>query len=114
MKKTILSISILILVACSAKMMTFSHSDIARGSKLFPGLNAAELAEGKSIAEEHCIKCHELKQPIDADESGWRNILPNMCGKVNRKEGRVIIGQKEQDLMLKYYLTMCSAKPSSK
>lgn len=114
MKKIAIGISVILLSACSAKMMSFSHADIARGSKIFPGLNASQLLEGKSIAEEHCIRCHDLKPPSAADESAWRNILPNMCRKANRKEGREIIGQKEQELMLKYYLTMCSAKPSSK
>lgn len=111
MKKIIIGITMILLAACSAKMMPFSHADVNRGSKIFPGLNASELLAGKNLAEEHCVRCHELKLPFMRDEEGWRNIIPIMASKVNRAEGTASIGNKEQELLLKYYLTMCTAKP---
>jgi hypothetical protein len=114
MKKMIIGFSVLILSACSAKMMSFSKADVARGSKIFPKLTASELSEGKSLAEAHCVRCHELKPPSVSNEAGWRNIIPVMSSKVNRAEGVEAIGSKEQELLLKYYITMSSPESASK
>jgi mono/diheme cytochrome c family protein len=113
MKKLIILSLALYLVGCAASKKTaeagLSQKDVDRVQDKFPGFTLAELNEGKALYEKHCGTCHGLK-PLDGQtEEGWRNIVPPMVKKANRKEGNVI-DERGEDLILKYVVTMGPAK----
>lgn len=105
MKKTLFVISIMVLVACAAyKPMIPAQTDADRAAQKFPGTTLAELNEGKAIFEGNCNKCHSLKKPFKKTEEEVRNVLPKMAKKAK-------IDSKQEDLVLKYLLTMKSVQP---
>lgn len=109
MKKHILPLSLcLLLAACSVKLMVPNQTDVDRVSDKFPNYTLANLSEGKTLYQNHCGSCHKLKKPSDLTEEQWRDIVPKMARKVNKKENNVL-DERKQDLILKYLLTMRDA-----
>lgn len=80
-----------------------SESDLERGQKVFPDLTQAQLDQGKADYSAFCQKCHGLKDPTDYTEAEWRRINPGMAKKAK------IDAEKEASI-LKYVVTMCTAK----
>ena len=109
MKKTLVIFCFALLTACSVKLATPQQSDVDRVATKFPGYNLADLNEGKSLFESTCNRCHRLKNPRSRDESKWNEIVPQMVGKLNKKEGREVIDQKQKESILRYLVTMSSA-----
>ena len=115
MKKSFILIFIVALTACSsAKLLTPGQSDIDRVSAKYPGYTLAELNEGKAVFEQTCSRCHRLKDPTSRNEDKWKEIVPKMIGKLNRKEKKVVIDDKQQTTILKYLVTMSSAPKPAK
>jgi|SRR6185436_5382999 len=107
MKKIITILSFTFLVACAAyKPVVPTQTDADRAAQKFPGTTLAELNEGKSIFESHCNKCHSLNKPFKKTEEEIRNILPKMAKKAK-------IDSKQEELVLKFLLTMNSNKAKS-
>ncbi len=112
MKKFILLGIGVYLVGCTASksVVSMTQADVDRVSTKFPGYSLADLNEGKMLYEKHCASCHALK-PLDSQtEQGWRDVVPPMVVKANKKEGNVLDARGE-DLILKYVITMGPAKP---
>lgn len=110
MKKiTVLSL-LAILSACSAKMLVPTQADADRGATKFPGVTLAQLTDGKKLYEENCGNCHALIDPRKESEKEWRNMVPLMSDKVNKKAGSEVLDAKEQDLILQYVLIMHESK----
>ena len=115
MKKSFILIFIVILTACSsAKLLTPAQSDVDRVSAKYPGYTLAELNEGKAMFEQTCSRCHRLKDPASRNEDKWNKIVPQMIGKLNKKEGKVVVDDKQQAIILRYMVTMSSAPKPTK
>jgi cytochrome c5 len=113
MKKSLLFLSIItFVVACnSAKKATTTETtavptDIERGQKLYPGYTLAELNEGKSLYDAKCSTCHDLVKPSHESPEAWKKIVPKMS-EISNKDGKTI-SSKEENLILKYLVTMSS------
>jgi hypothetical protein len=109
MKKLITLACIVVLSACSTKLLVPTQTDADRGTKKFPQLTLAELTEGKRLEEEKCTACHGLKKAASFSEEDWKKIIPGMARKAE-KANKPEIDSKSQDLILKYILTMREAK----
>jgi cytochrome c5 len=102
MKKTIiLSLSLLILVACATKKTTASltDSDASRAAAKYPGASLTSLQKGKSLYEENCSKCHGLKSPTAYNEEQWGKHVKRMAPKAK-------IDKPTEELILQYVVTM--------
>ncbi|TNE79618.1 MAG: hypothetical protein EP332_10320 [Bacteroidetes bacterium] len=96
-----------VMMSCaSTKVVTApAQTDVDRVQEQFPGYTLAQLNEGKSLYESHCGNCHALKKPGDESEKEWREEVPKMVQKVNRKEN-ITLGDEKEELILRYVLTM--------
>ena len=100
MKKILIIALISVLAACASfKPMAPAQSDADRAAQKFPGTTLADLTEGKSIFETKCHKCHSLKKPFGKSDEAIEKSLPRMAKRAN-------IDSKQQDMVLKYLLTM--------
>jgi cytochrome c5 len=113
MKKSFILIALIgLAVACNtAKKATTTETiavptDIERGQKLYPGYTVAELNEGKSLYDAKCSTCHELVKVTHESPEAWKKIVPKMS-ELSNKEGKTI-SPKEENLILKYLVTMSS------
>lgn len=80
-----------------------AETDLERGKKVFPDLTQAQLDQGKADYNTYCKKCHALKEPTDYTEAEWRKINPGMAKKAR-------IDAEKENSILKYVVTMCTAK----
>lgn len=113
MKKYTLIIAVILMAACkSTKLLTPSQTDVDRVSSKYPGYTLEELNQGKAIFTQYCGQCHKLKKPESRTEEQWKTIVPRMVAKVNKKE-KDAIDAKEQETLLKYLITMSTAKAGS-
>ena len=111
MKRSIAWIPIFILLTgCfSAKLLIPTQADVDRVYAKFPDYSLAELNNGKILFEQHCGNCHGLKNPSSRTEEQWKEIIPEMTVKVNKKEENVL-DEHDQELILRYVITMSNAK----
>ncbi len=103
MKKNIILISTVILVACSSKVLLPTQADVERVNKKFPGITLSELNDGKIKFEQNCGSCHSLSKSFHESESEIRKIMPEMAQKAN-------VDSKTEELILKYLVTINSAE----
>ena len=108
-KTIIISFVVLLLSACSAKLLDITQTDVDRGSLKFKGTTLESLNQGKSVFQENCNECHGLKKPASRTEEKWNKIVPAMVKKLNLKMGKEVIDSKKQDLLLQYLVTMSTA-----
>jgi len=109
MKYSIIILSAIIAFGCaSKKFLTPTQTDVDRMSAQIDGLSLADLTEGKALYDAHCGSCHPKKAPSSKTEKEWRKIVPYMSNKVNKKKG-LVIGEDEQEKILRYVLTMREA-----
>jgi mono/diheme cytochrome c family protein len=105
--KILILATILFLASCSVQLMTPMQSDVDRVKTKFPDYTLAELNEGKALYEQNCGNCHGLKRPSSEPEAEWKEIVPEMVQKANRKGSK--IDTRQQELILKYVITMSNA-----
>ena len=79
---TVMAITSMALVQCAPKT---SKSVTAAGptpeekvAEIKKNFTADQLAEGKTIYEANCQKCHKLKLPPTHTVDSWEGILPRM------------------------------------
>lgn len=94
----------LILYACSFKLVEPTQSDVERVSGKFPGYTLTALSEGKASFQKQCTTCHKLKNPASKTEEEWKVIIPKMVQNANKKSER--IDAKTQESILRYLTTM--------
>lgn len=87
--------------------MTPSQSDVDKVKTKYPDYTLAQLNQGKTLYEAHCGTCHALKSPTSEPESEWKEIVPEMTVKANKKGAE--IDAAEQELILRYVITMRNA-----
>jgi hypothetical protein len=109
MRKSFILILITVFASCSVKLIEPAQSDVARVSNKYPGYSLADLKEGKSLFEETCGRCHGLKNPTSRSEAKWQEIVPKMIKRLNKKEGKEVINAGQQEVILRYLVTMSSA-----
>jgi cytochrome c5 len=110
MKKILFILFVCLFVACgTVKLAAPQQSDVDRVSTKYPGYTLTELNDGKALFQQTCNRCHKLKNPTSRDETKWNEIVPKMINKLNKKEGKTVIDQTQQESILKYLVTMSSA-----
>ncbi len=114
MKKSFYLFLMTVFTACSVKLIPPSQGDVDRVSAKYPGYTLAALNDGKALFEQTCSRCHRLKNPASGNEDKWKEIVPKMIGKLNKKEGKEVIDSKQQESILQYLVTMSSAPKPSK
>lgn len=114
MKSKIIIAVFILLAACKSKKETsvaaLSQADADRGAQKFQGYTLADLNKGKSLYEGNCGNCHGLKNPSSRNEEQWRHEVKVMAPKANRKAGNDVIGESEQELIVRYLVTMGALK----
>jgi len=67
-------------VQCAPKkaVTTTEMSDEAKLEEIKENYTGVQLAEGKTIWENSCQKCHKLYSPENYTVRKWENILPRM------------------------------------
>ncbi len=116
-KKGILSIACALLIAnCgtskksantilpAANAVEFSEADIAKAKSEFPNLTLADLDAGKQIYTQKCNACHGLKKITDYSTQSWKQIVPDMVQKANKKTANAI-NASQQEQLLKYVVS---------
>lgn len=102
------------LVGCfSAKLLTPTQTDIDRVASKYPNYTLTELNQGKSLYEAKCGNCHGLKNPSSRTDVQWKEIVPRMSIKVNKKTPNSLDAE-SQEKILKYLITMREVKTLSK
>jgi hypothetical protein len=103
-KKALMLVSITLIAACSSyKPIVPAQSDADYAAQIIPGITLAELNQGKAIFEESCHKYHSLKKLFTKSEDEIKSALPKMA-----KRARIY--SKQEDLVLKYLLTMSTVQ----
>ena len=110
MRKLAFIFVIMLFAACSAKLVVPTQPDAERMHSKYPGYTLAELNTGKSLFENNCGSCHGLKKPFSRTEQELTEILPRMVMKVNRKAGREQLSSTDEQSIMRYLVTMSSAK----
>jgi nitrate/TMAO reductase-like tetraheme cytochrome c subunit len=113
MKKLFILFLMTIAAACTVRLIPPTQSDVDRVSAKYPGYSLTELNEGKALFVQTCNRCHRLKNPTSRNEIKWAEIVPTMIKKLNKKEGKVVIDDKQQESILRYIITMNSARKST-
>jgi len=115
MKKLFILSLIVFLAACSsAKLLTPAQSDVDRVSSKYPGYTLTDLNNGKTLFQQTCNRCHALKDPTSRNEDKWKVIVPTMIGKLNKKKGKTVIDDQQQQSITRYLVTMSAAPKPSK
>lgn len=106
MNKPIAIAAIILLAGCfAAKKTVPTQEEVNQMQGKYPGYTLVEMQQGKALFETHCNTCHPLKNPSSHSEEDWNGIVPEMVGKVNKKE-KTSFGTKEEQLILKYIITV--------
>lgn len=89
--KSLIYISLTLLVACSPKtapkpvpevdVLVPTEKDVSAGSHKYPDLQLAQLNQGYTILQTQCTRCHKMYKPGDFAQSDWDMIIPNMAKK---------------------------------
>lgn len=106
MKKLPILLAVLILSACSAKLLTPTQADAEKAEPKYPGTTLAQLTEGKQLYENHCGNCHGYKNITKGSDEKWKQVVPRMVTKVNKDAGTPVLDETKQNLILKYVLAM--------
>ncbi len=91
MKKSIFILGCITVASCSQKTTETVSTVEAKPA------STEELAKGKSLYAEHCIKCHKTYSPSDFTAANWHHIIPDMATKAK-------IDGVTSDLILTYVL----------
>ena len=111
MGKPLFVFFITLLFACGStvKLATPQQSDVDRVASKYPGYNLDSLNAGKSLFQQTCNRCHALKDPTSRNADKWSQLVPKMINRLNTKEGKTVIDTAQQESILRYLTTMCSA-----
>jgi cytochrome c5 len=99
MKYKVLALAVLatIIYSCASKTAV-ATTEVKKDEIKFATVMTPELAEGKSLYENNCAKCHSLYKASDFNAEQWKPIVLRMTPKARLDETQ---GKKIYD-----YLTM--------
>ena len=88
MKKTTIVIcaglALMLTARCAKKVATANKETTTEEvATLKKNYTPSQMAEGKTIFENNCNKCHGLKMPAEFTVREWNKILPDMSRKSN-------------------------------
>lgn len=109
MKKYCFILLAVCLAACSAKLISPTQSDVDRVSTTYPGYTLTDLNQGKMLFSQTCNRCHGLKNPTGHTADQWKEIVPKMVARLNKKKGEVVVNDAQQESILRYLITMSGA-----
>lgn len=109
MKKSCILLTMALFSACSFKIIAPTQADVDRVSTKYNGYTLADLNAGQDLFEHTCNRCHRLKNPRSRNEQKWNKIVPAMIARLNKKEKREVIDAHQQELILRYIVTMNGA-----
>jgi hypothetical protein len=99
MKKSFILFSGIILFSCSQKTTETAAVETTVETKK---ATTEEIAQGKLLYTQYCIKCHQAYAPSDFTVKKWNHEVPEMAEKAK-------IDRQKSDLILAYVLN--GAKP---
>ena len=67
------------------------------------------MQQGKAIYEQNCGHCHHLKKPESHSESKWKEIVPRMVIKANKKAKQTVISTDDEAQLLAYLVAVRKA-----
>lgn len=98
-------IGLILLIGCAtSKLSNPNQSDVDRMKEKYPDYSLADLNQGKTLYQQHCGKCHSLKDPKELNEAQWNKIVPIMVKKVNGNG--LVVDEKGQKQILRFLVTM--------
>ncbi len=74
----------------------------------------ADCDVSEALFEQKCTQCHKLKDPAKRTPDDWAKIVPEMAHKADNKQGVSKISSNDQQLILKYLITMSGAPKPGK
>lgn len=89
MKRIVLSVMTLMLfaTACGTKKTAVASAENPSVGKEIKAVELTpELAEGKNLYENSCVKCHKLYEPKEYTKTEWTPILVKMGKKAKLNE----------------------------
>lgn len=89
MKKLFFLLSGIIIASCSQKTVEPVTTTKTASTE--------EIAQGKKLYADYCIKCHKTYNPSDFSAKKWNHIIPEMAKKAK-------IDTEKSDLILSYVL----------
>src|SRR6478609_2146604 len=107
MKKYFAIISGLFLVACTTTKTATPAQTVQVTEK--PTYTAEQLNHGKELYSQHCASCHNLKKPTSESAKEWKEIVPDMVAKANRKQPNKIDANTEK-IILDYLVAMSTSE----
>ena len=84
MKYKVLALAVLatIIYSCASKTAV-ATTEVKKEEVKFATVMTPELAEGKSLFENNCAKCHKLYNPKDFTKEQWKPIVISMQKKAH-------------------------------
>lgn len=85
----------ILLDSCSAtKLAIPTQADADR----VPGASLVALQNGRRLYMANCGKCHAIKDPASRTQNKWKEIVPKMVQRVNKK-ALVLSPENEHDIL---------------
>src|SRR4030095_12554796 len=106
MKKYSLILSALFLVACTTTKTATPAQTVQVMEQ--PTYTAEQLNHGKELYTQHCASCHKLKKPTSESPKEWKEIVPEMIAKANKKQPNKIDANTEK-VILDYLVAMSTS-----
>lgn len=85
--------AILLIASCFPKASQAIRSlPVETKDQILAQYNKDQLAQGHTIFESNCAKCHKLKQPETHTAEQWNSIIKRMIpkAKLNDEEGKLV------------------------
>jgi len=109
MKKTLLVISVLTLVACGGTKpaaVEVAQPTVETLASHYSDATIDQLNSGKALFEKGCDQCHGLKKSFGVSTDRLAKVVPEMVGKANKKAGQTLISPEGGENVLHYLLAL--------
>ncbi|MFM1931239.1 MAG: hypothetical protein RL226_542 [Bacteroidota bacterium] len=102
----VLGIAVFIYACGTSKATVPTSDDLTRAQAAHPEYTMEDLQEGRRLYTTYCGSCHPLKKPASRDEQDWRQIVPSMAGKANKKAKSEVITAAGTEQIIRYLTAM--------
>jgi mono/diheme cytochrome c family protein len=104
---SLLVASLAVLACARVQLPVAGPRDVSRASVRWPGTSEGDLARGRSLYQGRCTSCHQPFLPGAVPAAEWP-------GHVHEMRERAHLSPEEADLVVRYLVTMASARASSR